>query len=175
MAATYRGRQTRSTGGGAVLLLVIVVCAAACATPPTRPHPEAPRTVYAFVERDSAPPAVLRQAPDGGWRIQRGVLVEDQRDTPRRTLLAFVRALQSSDYPALRELAPASLRKGMTLQSLRDHVETDPAATTELLDRLKSHLDAPIKLDGETAQMRYAGAVFEMRFEDGGWVVIDPD
>ena len=131
---------------------------------------------YAFVARTGGrAPAVLRQDPGGAWRIERGVLEEDRRDTPRRTLQAFIRAMEQADYVALRSLAPGQLREGMTLQALKDHVEADPEGSADLLDRLKAHVDAPISLEGDQAQMRYAGAVFEMRFEDGCWVVVDPD
>lgn len=175
MAATYRGSLSGSTGARVGAAIALCVSAAGCASTPTEADP-ARTTMYAFIERGPGqPPAVMRQEADGTWRIERGVLEGGQRRTPRWTLLAFIDAFERRDYAALRLLAPADLRDGMTPAELKQHVEADPDGAADLLDRLKAHVDSPMKVEGAAAEMRYAGARFELRYEDGAWVVVDPD
>jgi hypothetical protein len=118
---------------------------------------------------------VLSRSKGGVWIIERGVLTTDRRGTPRTTVRAFVHALEAKDFARLREFAPLELRQEMTVQQLREQIESDSRGTSNLLQRLRPYLDAPIIVKGAYASMSYAGALFEMRFEEGRWVVLDPD
>jgi len=119
-------------------------------------------------------PVRLRRV-SGRWLIADGILDEYAQDTPRRTLVSFVRALERERWDVLLRFVPRALRGDLDEAGLRDYVLSEAADVGTLLERLRRHLDAPIEQEGDRAVMRYEGFEFELAWEEGAWRVLDPD
>jgi hypothetical protein len=141
----------------------------------------------ARIARAPAPRLSARTVLDDGTEIElvqteAGFRIVDPlsrfygQDSPRATLLSFVRAVARSRWDVVRRLLPAATQKTLDVAALAAHFEAEREHWTRLVAQLSAHRDAPIEIVGERASMPYAES-YTARFvcEEGAWKLESPE
>ncbi|MCS6799998.1 MAG: hypothetical protein NZ898_16030 [Myxococcota bacterium] len=154
-----------------------------------RADPHELRELAAALERPDDEPAIVARVvlatgdavdltfEDGAWRIDASLLDYYDQSTPRAALRSFVRAVERGRYDVVLRLVPDADREGLDEDQLRRAWSGEGRESIErLVAILRSNLDRPIEVVGDTATMAY-GDRFVARLvrEDGRWKIEDPD
>ncbi|MBL4685794.1 MAG: hypothetical protein JKY37_14460 [Nannocystaceae bacterium] len=138
-------------------------------TKPVQASPEA----IVFVEPGRP---VLAVFTDEGWRFAEDPTDVYAQDTPRRALLALVRASRQQRWDVLLRLAPRRYRTGLSVKDLAvawtegEHA----AALTEARDHLADRMAGPIIADAHEAALELGDGRFARLEREGDrWVVVD--
>ncbi|MET0390783.1 MAG: hypothetical protein ABW321_32720 [Polyangiales bacterium] len=122
--------------------------------------------------------ATLELVQDAGyWYIASEEIDFYDQSSPRAALRSFVAALTRRRYDVVLRLVPEADKEGVTTESLQTsfgHAARDDVE--RLLSQLRTHLDAPIEIDGARATMPYAEHK-RVQFvrESDHWCIEDPD
>lgn len=112
---------------------------------------------------------------DGQWRIVSGAGNFAGNRTPRETMVALVRALESRDAQAIFQVMPRSYREQLSSDEVASWMELESQSLDETVALLKAHADSPIFEFEGTAILRYGSRQMRFEREDGVWVVADFD
>jgi hypothetical protein len=107
------------------------------------------------------------------WVITGGVGVFFSQETPRDTLITFIRAVKGRDTGTMLRLVPGEFRSRIDSDSLEAWMDIRAAELAETLALLEASVDSPIREREDTATLRYGAR--EMRFirEGSRWVIED--
>jgi len=129
------------------------------------------RAEMAYSDYDTLQMRLTRE----GWRITSGVLDLYGQDTPRRALVAFVRAMEDRRYEALMRFIPAKYARHMSAETLEKDFAQRSDEIDELVTELKANLNNPIIHRTDRASMAYGHRKVTFILEEGAWKVEDPD
>lgn len=113
---------------------------------------------------------------EAGFRIVDPLSRLYAQDSPRATLLSFLRAVARARWDVVQRLLPAAAQKHLDAPRLAAHFEAEREQWTRLSALLSAHRHAPIEVVGERASMPYAES-YTARFvcEDGVWKLESPE
>jgi hypothetical protein len=109
------------------------------------------------------------------WVIVDGVLAPRPFSSPRDTLLALVRALNTQDANLLYELMPPEFRSETSLESLTAWMTDEASAIADTAQLLSLHASEPLSVSEDRAVLRYGSRTLVMRREAERWFVWDFD
>jgi hypothetical protein len=114
---------------------------------------------------------------NGKWRIDATAIDIYAQDTPRHTVMGFVRALERKRYDVLLRYVPDAHKEGLDAAKLKAAWEGhDKEEMDQVLAALRQALPgAAIEEVGDSAQMPYGPGVMRFIREHGVWKIEDFD
>jgi hypothetical protein len=110
-----------------------------------------------------------------GWRITGGVLDLYSQDSPRKSLITFVRAAERGRFDVILKLIPSQYARHMTPEGLRADFEARADEIKALLTQLKANLHNPIELREDRAFLNYGAQQVRFVLEGDAWKIEDLD
>jgi hypothetical protein len=114
---------------------------------------------------------------NGAWKVDATAIDLYAQDTPRHTVMGFVRALERKRYDVLLRYVPDAHKEGLDAAKLRAAWEGhDKEEMDQVLAALRQALPgAAIEEVGDSAQMPYGPGVMRFVREHGVWKIEDFD
>jgi hypothetical protein len=114
---------------------------------------------------------------NGAWKVDASAIDLYAQDTPRHTVMGFVRALERKRYDLLLRYVPDAHKEGLDATKLKAAWEGhDKEEMDQVLVALKQALPgAAIEEVGDSAQMPYGPGVMRFVREHGVWKIEDFD
>ena len=151
--------------------------------------PEGAREIGRALERPTAPPVVTATVTSpggqelhlvlegGGWRVDASSIDLYAQDTPRHTILGFVRAIERKRYDIVMRYVPDTHREGLDATKLQTAWEGhEKDEIDQVVTALKQSLPtATIEETGERATMPYGAGTMQLVREHGLWKIEDFD
>jgi hypothetical protein len=151
--------------------------------------PEGAREIGRALERPTAPPVVTATVTSpggqelhlvlegGGWRVDASSIDLYAQDTPRHTILGFVRAIERKRYDIVMRYVPDTHREGLDAAKLQTAWEGhEKDEIDQVVTALKQALPtATIEETGERATMPYGAGTMQLVREHGLWKIEDFD
>jgi len=151
--------------------------------------PDGAREIGRALERPTAPPVVTATVTSpggqelhlvlegGGWRVDASSIDLYAQDTPRHTILGFVRAIERKRYDIVMRYVPDGHREGLDATKLQTAWEGhEKDEIDQVVTALKQALPtATIEETGERATMPYGAGTMQLVREHGLWKIEDFD
>jgi hypothetical protein len=114
---------------------------------------------------------------NGHWRVDAASVDLYAQDTPRHTVLGFVRALERKRYDVVLRYVPDAHKDGLDVAKLKKSWEGDDKEEMELvLSALKQAIpSAAIEETGDRATLAYGAGTMLLVREKGSWKIEDFD
>lgn len=137
-------------------------------------RPTTPAVVTATVTSTSGQ-ALTLVLERGRWRVDTSAIDLYAQDTPRHTVLGFVRALDRHRYDIILRFVPDAHKEGLDVAKLRNAWEgADKEEMAQVLAALKQTLpSASIEETGERATLAYGAGTMQLVREHGLWKIED--
>ncbi|MEL6177354.1 MAG: hypothetical protein AAFS10_00305 [Myxococcota bacterium] len=139
-----------------------------------RSSARSPARVRAKVEYSDYDTLQLRLTKDG-WKITDGLFRFYAQDTPRQTVISFVRAMEGRRFDIVMRFIPSEYAQHMTPDDLKADFERRPDEINEMIDALKANMYNPIQTRKDHAYMQYGEREITLVLEGDVWKVEDPD
>jgi hypothetical protein len=115
---------------------------------------------------------VSLQQEGGKWVVSSGVLDFYQSNTPRETLNTFILAIEKERLEVLYGLLPKRDKEKITEEEFTTNLTKNLDELKHTAEKLKKHLDDPIRIIGDTAALFYQSGSAELVFEQDHWCIL---
>lgn len=111
---------------------------------------------------------------DGAWVITQGAFTFADQSTPRRALIAFLKAMEGRRYDLILRLVPSEYATHMNADMLREDFETRKTEIDALIEALRAGRDNPIQVARDRAYMQYGTREMIFVREGRVWKIESP-